>query len=84
VIDGGMQFRSSHLESFCALHGISIKVRSCFDPRYGGRFERLFGMSKAQLISTLGGDTQILKNVRRATKAQNPAEPNMSALEGEC
>jgi hypothetical protein len=81
--DDDMQFASSHFESFLAIHAISMKVR----PRSASRFihgrVRLFGMTKAQLISTLGGNTQILKNVRRATK-DDSVEPTVFTLEREC
>lgn len=72
VVDGGKEFKSKYFESFLAHHVITKKDRPPKQGRFGSVMERLFGTTNTQFIYNLRGNTQIMKNVRQATKSVNP------------
>src|SRR5260370_35153313 len=71
-MDGGPEFKSTFFETILARYECTKKTRPPAKPRYGSVCERLFGTTNSQFIHALGGNTQILKNVRQATKSNNP------------
>lgn len=72
VVDGGKEFHSGYFDSFLALYEITKKTRPPAKARFGSTCERLFGVTNTQFIHTLCGNTQIMKNVRQVTKANDP------------
>jgi putative transposase len=72
VVDGGSDFRSIYFETLMAAFGITIKRRPGAEPRFGSPIERLFYTTNEQFVYTKLGNTQITRNVRQITKANNP------------
>lgn len=72
VVDNGKEFKSKYFEVFLASYHITRKDRPPAEARFGAVLERLFGTTNTQLIYNLQGNTQIMKDVRLATKSVNP------------
>jgi putative transposase len=72
VIDGGKEFRSIYFETLTTWYRITVKHRPGAQPRFGSVIERLFGTTNTKFIHRLRGNTQIMKNVRMVTKANDP------------
>jgi len=74
VVDGGLEFESVYFETLLARYGCTKKTRPGGQPRFGSVCERLFGTTNTQLVHTLVGNTQILRQVRQVTTAIHPRE----------
>ncbi len=72
VVDGGKEFSSVYFETLLARYAVTKKTRPATSPRFGSVCERLFGTANTELIHRLAGNTQITKNVRQVTKANDP------------
>lgn len=72
VVDGGKEFGSIYFETLLARYAITKKTRPAAAPRFGSVCERLFGTANTELIHRLAGNTQITKNVRQVTRANDP------------
>lgn len=72
VVDGGKEFGSVYFETLLARYAITKKTRPATAPRFGSVCERLFGTANTEFIHRLAGNTQITKNVRQVTKANDP------------
>ena len=73
VVDRGPEFASVDFETACAAYGIEIMRRPPGRPRFGALVERFFHTLNKSFIHTLSGNTQLLKEPRRMTKAVDPA-----------
>jgi transposase InsO family protein len=74
IVDGGPEFRSTYFEMLLAYYGCTKATRPWAKPHYGSVCERLFGTANTQFVHNLIGNTQIMKQVRLATKAFLPRE----------
>ncbi len=74
VVDGGREFGSTYFETLLARYECTKKTRPGAQARFGSVCERLFGTTNTRFIHNLTGNTQIMRNVRQATKAVNPKE----------
>ncbi|RFB15163.1 transposase [Bacillus sp. HNG] len=81
VVDGGRDFRSIYFETFTSKNNCGRKYRPGAKPRYGSVIERLFGTANKSFISSLIGNTQLTKNVRKLTKNTNPKNLSIWTLE---
>lgn len=72
VVDGGKEFESVYFETLLARYEITKKTRPSAQPRFGSICERLFGTANSELIHRLAGNTQITRNVRQVTRANDP------------
>jgi putative transposase len=72
VIDGGRDLNGHYFRQFAATFEITIKIRPAAKPRHGSVCERLFGIADDQFVHNLIGNTQIMKEPRKATKSVNP------------
>lgn len=72
VVDGGREFESTYFETLLARYGVEKKTRPPAQGRAGAPVERVFGTANTQVIHTLTGNTQIMRNVRQVTKPVNP------------
>ena len=72
VVDGGKEFGSVYFETLLACYAVTKKTRPAAEPRFGSVCERLFGTANSEFIHRLAGNTQITKNVRLVTKANDP------------
>ena len=72
VVDGGAEFGSTYFETLLAAFGCTKKQRPAGKARFGSIIERLFGTTNTEFFHNLRGNTQITKNVRLVTKANNP------------
>ena len=72
VVDGGAEFGSTYFETLLAAFGCTKKQRPAGKARFGSIIERLFGTTNTEFFHNLRGNTQISKNVRLVTKANNP------------
>ena len=72
VVDGGAEFGSTYFETLLAAFGCTKKQRPTGKARFGSIIERLFGTTNTEFFHNLRGNTQITKNVRLVTKANNP------------
>ena len=73
VVDRGAEFASVDFEVTCAAYVVEIMSRPPGRPRFGALVERFFHTLNKHLVHTLSGNTQLLKDSRRMTKAVNPA-----------
>ena len=81
VVDRGAEFASLDFEITCAAYVIEIMSRPPGRPRFGAVVERFFHTLNKHLVHTLSGNTQLLKNPRRITKAVDPARDAPWSLE---
>lgn len=72
VVDGGKEFGSVYFETLLARYAVTKKTRPPAAPRFGSVCERLFGTANTEFIHRLAGNTQITKNVRQVTTANDP------------
>lgn len=72
VLDNAKEFKGIYLQILATAYGITLKYRPAAAPRFGSVLERLFGTLNTEFIYHLAGNTQIMKNVRMATKAHDP------------
>jgi transposase InsO family protein len=72
VVDGGKDFHSTYFDTLLARYEVIKKTRPGAKSRYGSVLERLFRTMLDQVISNLRGNTQITRNVRQVTKANDP------------
>jgi putative transposase len=72
VVDGGGDFHSEYFETLAAAFVITIKTRPGNQPKFGSVIERLFNTVNKQFVHNLIGNTQITRNVRLMTKANDP------------
>jgi putative transposase len=72
VVDNGAEFHSTYFETLLAAFECTKKHRPAAKGRFGSVCERLFGTNNTQFINNLGGNTQIMRNVRQVTKSVNP------------
>jgi transposase InsO family protein len=72
VVDGGKEFKSMYFRALCAFYGVHLISREG-KPRSGSTCERLFNTNRTQFANNLLGNTQIMKNVREASKEVDPA-----------
>ena len=72
VVDNAPEFRCVYFQTLLARYGCAIKYRPKAQSKAGAVLERLFGTTNTQFIHNLAGNTQIMKNVREATKSVNP------------
>ena len=73
TVDNGPEFHSVWFETFTAIYKIIVSRRPPRNARFGCLIENFFGVANDQLIHTLTGNTQLMKNVRQVTKSVNPA-----------
>ena len=81
VVDRGAEFASVDFETTCAAYVIEIMSRPPGRPRFGALVERFFHTLNKHLVHTLSGNTQLLKDPRRMTKAVDPARDAPWSLE---
>jgi len=72
VVDGGKDFHCLYFDSLLAAQECAKRVRPSGKSRFGSVIERLFGVSDQQFVHNLQGNTQIMKNVRQATRSVAP------------
>ena len=72
VLDNGKEFHSVYFEELLATFNVTQESRPAAKPRFGSVIERMFGTLNKQLIHTLQGNTQVMRNVREVTKSVNP------------
>src|ERR1044071_9248398 len=72
IVDGGSDLRGNYFETLAAAFEITLKTRPGTEPRYGSVIERLFNTANKQFVHNLIGNTQIARNVRQITKANDP------------
>lgn len=72
VSDRGAEFQSTYYQSLLAVLKRTQKYRPPKQPRFGSVIERLFGVSQSQLVHNLRGNTKLMRDVRKVTKAVNP------------
>lgn len=72
VVDNGKEFKSIYFETLLASFEITKKERPPAQARFGSLVERMFGTTNTELIHTLRGNTQIMRQVREVTKSNNP------------
>jgi hypothetical protein len=72
VVDGGKEFRSQELITFCKYYEIDLRFRPAGQPRGGSSVERALGAAETEVIAKMEGNTRIMKNVRMVTKSVNP------------
>ena len=82
VVDRGAEFASVDFETTCAAYVIEIMSRPPGRPRFGALVERFFHTLNKHLVHTLSGNTQLLKDPRRMTKAVDPAHDAPWSLDG--
>lgn len=85
VVDNGKEFASTAFETLIASYDLTKKQRPPAKGRFGSVCERMFGTTNTELIYSLAGNTQIMKDVRIATKSVNPknlALWNIASLTG--
>lgn len=72
VVDAGSDFQSEYFEQLLArLHCDKVE-RPKGDARAGSLIERTFGVSEAELINSLAGNNQALKNPRSTSASHDP------------
>ena len=74
VVDGGAEFDSTAFEQLCAACEMEKRKRPPSRPKFGSVVERMFGITNSQLIHTLRGNTQLLKNPRSLSRDAAPAQ----------
>jgi putative transposase len=73
AVDNGADFHSHALDFFCRLYGIEIRYRSPGEPRGGAMIERLLGATEDEVLSSLVGNTRLMKtDTRLVTKSVDP------------
>ncbi len=72
VLDGGKEFRGGYFRVLAAAYRLTVKYRPPAAPHFGSVLERLFGTANTEFLYRLAGNTQIMKNVRLTTKANDP------------
>jgi len=72
VVDNGKEFHSTYFETMLAFYGVTKKSRPPAKPRFGSKQERVFGTLNTKFLYNLEGNTQITKDVRQVTKANDP------------
>jgi hypothetical protein len=81
VVDGGAEFGSTYFETLVAAFGCTKKQRPAAKARFGSIIERLFGTTNTEFFHNLRGNTQITKNVRLVTSANNPKKQAVWTLD---
>jgi len=71
-VDNGSEFHSTYFQSLLAQYAVEVAYRPPAQPRFGDVVERLFRTAHTQFIYNLTGNTQIAKQVRLQTKANDP------------
>lgn len=72
IVDNAHEFCSTYFETVTGFYKCHILKRPPAKPRFGSVCERIFGTINTQLIHNLGGNTQIMKEVRKVTKLNDP------------
>lgn len=72
VVDGGKEFRSKYFEQLVGMYGVTKEPRPSREPRFGARAERFFGTNNTLWLHHLAGNTKLMRDVRKVTKAVNP------------
>lgn len=72
VVDRGKEFDNIYLRRLAGVFEMVVKFRPGSKPRHGSVGERLFGISNNDIIHNLMGNTQIMQEVRKVTKAIGP------------
>ena len=74
VVDRGPEFGSLAFDQLCAACRIDKLQRPPGRPKFGAVVERLFGTVNKQLVHTLSGNTQLLKEPRRMSRDVDPVQ----------
>lgn len=72
VVDQGVEFRSVFFETWLAQQEVNKQERPTSAPRFGGYLERVFGITKQELLSTLDGNTADGKGGRGVSGSHQP------------
>ena len=72
MLDNGKEFQSVAFEGLLATYECEKKSRPPAKARFGSVCERFFGKTNTELLYSLAGNTQTMKNVRQVTKSVNP------------
>lgn len=73
VFDNGPEFHSVYLHLLLAHYEVTQETRPAAKPRFGSVIERALGVINTELIHTLLGNTQIMRNIRQVTKSVDPS-----------
>ncbi len=74
VMDNGSDFKSVYFQRLLARYGCTVKYRPKSAPRFGNVVESAFGITEAEFIQNLAGNTLNIKNNRQITKTVDPAK----------
>jgi len=74
VVDGGKEFHSTYFNQLLSMYYVSKEQRPPREPRFGARIERFFGTNNSLWLHHLSGNTKLMKEVRKVTKAVNPSK----------
>jgi hypothetical protein len=72
VVDGGPEFESIYFETLLAQYQCAKKTRPAGRPRFGSVCERLFGTTNTRFVHNLAGNTQLVRQSRKVTRAVHP------------
>lgn len=72
MVDRGKEFDNIYLRRLAGTFDITVKFRPGAKPRHGSVGERLFGTANDQFVHNLKGNTQIMTEIRKVTKSENP------------
>ncbi|WP_429485818.1 hypothetical protein [Paraburkholderia youngii] len=72
IVDGGREFRFGAFALFCDTFGIEVRYRATNKPRGGAPVESVFGVSEAEFINGLEGNSIQLKHPRQISLPQLP------------
>ena len=72
IVDRGKEFDNIYLRRLASTFEITVKFRPPSKPRHGSVGERLFGTANEQFVHNLKGNTQIMTEIRKVMKTDNP------------
>lgn len=72
IVDRGKEFDNIYLRRLAGAFEMTVKFRPAAKPRHGSVEERLFGSANKQFVHNLTGNTQIMTEIRKVTKAVAP------------
>jgi putative transposase len=72
VVDQGVEFRSVFFETWLAKQEVNKQERPTSAPRFGGYLERVFGITKQELLGMLDGNTADGKGGRGVSGSHQP------------
>src|SRR5437016_14383384 len=66
------EFASVYFETLLARYACAKETRPAGRPRFGSVCERLFGTTNTRFVHTLAGNTQLVRQSRKVTRAVHP------------